>query len=139
MTSIAALIPHAGAMCLLESVIAWSDEAIACRAVSHLSPENPLRRQGRLSAVCGVEYALQAAALHGALRAGAPQPPGYLASLRLSSLAAARLDDPALGALRAEARCEHAGVTGLAYAITLHAEDGRLLLDGRAVIVLPQP
>ena len=133
---IAALIPHSGAMCLLESVIAWSDDAIACRALSHLRLDNPLRRAGRLAAVCGIEYALQAAALHGALRSGGRQPPGYLASLRMMSLVTQPLDDPALGALRAEATREHGGLSGLIYAVALRSEDGRTLLDGRATIIL---
>ncbi len=133
---IPSLIPHAGSMCLLDSVISWSADAIACRATSHLRPDNPLRRQGRLAALCGIEYALQAAALHGALRGGGPQPPGYLASLRMNSLTTAPIDDPALGALIAEAHHAHGDDTGLIYAITLRAEDGRILLDGRATIIL---
>ncbi len=134
---IRALIPHAGAMCLLGSVAAWTPEAIRCRAISHLDPANPLRRDGRLSAVCGIEYALQAAALHGALLAGAPQPPGYVASLRIATLSAARLDDPALGALIVGAVREHGDANGLIYGITLHAAEGQVLLDGRATIALP--
>ncbi len=136
---IAKLIPHAGAMCLLESVVSWSADAIRCRAVSHLHPDNPLRRAGRLAPVCGIEYALQAAALHGALRGGGPQPPGYLASLRMNSLVDGRLDDPDLGALLAAARCEHGDSTGLIYGIRLSAADGRILLDGRAAIILQRP
>jgi predicted hotdog family 3-hydroxylacyl-ACP dehydratase len=136
---IARLIPHAGRMCLLERVVSWSAESITCRAVSHLDPGNPLRRDGKLAPLCGIEYALQAAALHGALRGGGPQPPGYLAALRMSSLAGGRLDDPALGALLAEAQCEHGDSTGLIYRIRLCASDGRILLDGRATIILQRP
>ena len=130
------MIPHTGMMCLLDGVVAWTETVIQCRAVSHLDPANPLRRGGRLSAVCGIEYALQAAAVHGALRSGAPQPPGYLAALRIASLTADPLDDPALGVLAVGAVCEHGDSAGLIYAITLHAADGRALLDGRATIVL---
>ncbi len=133
------LIPHAGSMCLLDAVIAWSDDAIACRATSHLNPDNPLRRHGQLGVLCGAEYGLQAAALHGALRGGAPQPPGYLAALRMTHLAAGRLDDPGLGALIAQARREHGDATGLLYAIRLDAEDGRTLLEARATIILTRP
>jgi predicted hotdog family 3-hydroxylacyl-ACP dehydratase len=133
---IPALIPHAGSMCLLDSVVSWSEGAILCIATSHLSPANPLRRNGRLSAVCGIEYALQAAALHGALRGGRPQPPGYLAALRMNSLSPDPIDDPAFGALLAEARLEHGDDTGLIYAIGLRTEGGRTLLDGRATIIL---
>lgn len=135
---IAALIPHASSMCLLDSVDAWSQDMITCRATSHLWPDNPLRRDGMLAVLCGVEYALQAAALHGALRGGGPQPPGYLASLRMNSIAAGRLDDPALGDLLAEARCEHGSQAGLIYAIALRSAQGNLLLDGRATIILRQ-
>ena len=136
---IPALIPHAGSMCLLDSVITWSQDAIACRATSHLSPDNPLRHGNRLSAMAGLEYALQAAALHGALCGGGPQPPGYLASLRLASITTAALDDPDLGPLRAEAEREHGDATGLIYRIALRAADDRTLLDGRATIILTRP
>ena len=131
------LIPHAGAMCLLAEIVAWTDDAIQCRATSHLDPANPLRRQGRLAALCGIEYALQAAALHGALRTGAPQPPGYLAALRMNSLTAGPLDDPALGPLDVAARREHGDASGLIYTLSLRDAAGRVLLDGRATIVLP--
>ncbi len=134
---ISRLIPHAGAMYLLDSVVAWTDAAIQCRATSHLDPANPLRRDGRLSAVCGIEYALQAAAVHGALCSGAPQPMGYVAALRIAMLAAGRLDDPALGVLTAGAVRDHGDAGGFVYAISLHAADGRMLLDGRATVVLP--
>ncbi len=136
---IAALIPHAGAMCLLDDVVTWSDDAIECSATSHLSAANPLRRDGRLGMLCGIEYALQAAAVHGALRGGAPQPPGYLAALRLGRLDSGRLDDAGLGVLAAHARREHGDATGLLYTIRLHAADGRTLLDGRATIILTRP
>ncbi len=62
-TKIATLIPHAGAMCLLDAVIAWDATTIACLASSHRTPANPLAVRGRLEAVCGVEYAAQAMAL----------------------------------------------------------------------------
>jgi predicted hotdog family 3-hydroxylacyl-ACP dehydratase len=68
---ILALIPHQGTMCLLDDVTAWSVADITCGASSHLSPDNPLRRSGRLGAISGIEYGLQAAALHGALVQGA--------------------------------------------------------------------
>ena len=133
---IPALIPHAGAMCLLASVTHWSADAIECRATSHLDAANPLRRNGRLSALAGIEYALQAAALHGALRGGAPQPPGYLAALRMSCLAEGAIDDPAIGALAVHARREHGDANGMLYAIRATSQDGRTLLDGRATIIL---
>jgi predicted hotdog family 3-hydroxylacyl-ACP dehydratase len=92
---IAQLIPHTGAMCLLESVQQWDGDRIVCTAVSHRDPANPLRRDGVLPAVCGVEYAAQAMGVHGRLAANNRSKPavGYLASLRDLVLQAERLDD----------------------------------------------
>ncbi len=134
---IAGLIPHTGAMCLLDDVETWDAEGIVCRAVSHLDARNPLRRAGRLSAVCGVEYAMQAAALHGALLdQGRAQPAGRVASIREVLLYTDFLDDPALGPLRVEALLEHREPTGLLYRFTVSA--GRPLLEGRAAVSLPK-
>jgi predicted hotdog family 3-hydroxylacyl-ACP dehydratase len=133
---IAALIPHAGSMCLLERVERWDAESITCRALSHLDPATPRRSHGRLAPVCGIEYALQAAAVHGALVGGARQPVGWLASLRMRRLTEARLDDEALGPLFAHATREHGDANGLLYAIRLDSASGAVLLDGRAAIML---
>jgi len=89
------LIPHSGLMCLLDQVVQWDDRSIACVSNTHRDPANPLRRQGRLSALHAFEYGAQAAAIHGGLRAraaGAVAPPGYLAALRDGRLHVARLD-----------------------------------------------
>jgi len=136
---IRALIPHQGAMCLLDGVRDWSERRIAAFARSHLDPANPLRRAGRLAAVCGCEYAFQAAALHGALLAGGtPQPAGWLVGLQLGRIGATRLDDPALGTLSIEAVLELADPGGLIYGFRVMAEDDAVLLEGRGTIVLPR-
>jgi predicted hotdog family 3-hydroxylacyl-ACP dehydratase len=135
---IAALIPHAGAMVLLDHVAAWDAAAIRCGSRSHLDAGNPLRRDGRLAAICGVEYGLQAAALHGALLAGGvAQQAGYLARLREVALHVDRLDDDALGTLVVEARLERQEMNGMVYALSVAAEDGRTLVAARASIALP--
>ena len=91
--AIAALIPHAGPMCLLDSVVSWDRTTIACLASSHRLPDNPLSRDGQLDVVCGVEYAAQAMAVHGGLiRDGARPAAGYLASLRDVVCSVERLD-----------------------------------------------
>lgn len=136
---IARLVPHGGAMCLLDRALSWDAESIACEADRHRDETNPLRRDGRLPAVCGVEYALQAMALHGALFAadGAAQPAGYLSSLRgVSFGCAARLDTVAgpLG-VRAHALAAEAG--GFIYRFEVEGE-GRILLSGQAAIILPK-
>jgi predicted hotdog family 3-hydroxylacyl-ACP dehydratase len=91
---IAALIPHAGAMCLLDAVRFWDSTTIVCTASSHRDTENPLASGGRLDAVCGIEYAAQAMAVHGGLTAVAGRRPaaGYLASVRDVACHTARLD-----------------------------------------------
>ena len=92
---IRARIPHAGAMCLLDSVLIWDDNHIACTTGTHRAADNPLRRNGRLHTICGVEYAAQAMAVHGGLAgktAGRPRA-GYLASLRDVVCRGGRLDD----------------------------------------------
>src|SRR6266702_4470518 len=90
------LIPHSGLMCLLDEVAQWDDQSIVCITNTHRDPVNPLRREGRLSALHAFEYGAQAAAVHGGLRArsaGTTGAPGYLAALRDGRLHATRLDD----------------------------------------------
>ena len=131
------LIPHQGTMCLLDEVAEWSNSAVTCRTHSHLSPDNPLRRSGRLHGICGIEYGLQAAAVHGALLAGDLQPAGYLAALRSVEIFTERLDDPSIGALQVTAQLELRDVSGLIYRFQLRSGSGAALLSGRATIVLP--
>jgi len=89
------LIPHSGLMCLLDDVTQWDERSIVCITNTHRDPANPLRRDGRLSALHAFEYAAQAAAVHGGLRArsvGTTAASGYLAALRDGRLHVARLD-----------------------------------------------
>lgn len=124
-------------MCLLDSVEAWDEQRIQCRASSHRAADNPLRACGRLSAACGIEYAAQAMAVHGALLA----PPdrigarvGYLVSVRGTRLHVPRLDDIAADLL-VEATCITRSENNILYQFSVSAA-GRLLLDGRATVVL---
>ncbi|WP_338664976.1 phosphotransferase [Pararoseomonas sp. SCSIO 73927] len=124
-------------MRLLDRVVAHDADSIACTATSHRDPANPLRRDGVLPVVCGVEYALQAMAAHGALTGdGEAQPPGYLASLRGVEMAVERLDDIA-AELRVEARALSRAARGFVYAFTVAAGD-RILLSGQAAIIIPE-
>ena len=94
-TEIENLIPHSGLMCLLDEVTQWDEKSIVSITNTHRDSANPLRRQGRLSAVHAFEYGAQAAAVHGGLRAraaGTIAPPGYLAALRDGRLHVTRLD-----------------------------------------------
>ncbi len=133
---IAARIPHSGAMCLLDAVLTWDDARIHCTATSHRDPANPLRSHGQLAAVCGIEYAAQAMAVHGALRDAAQARPraGFLASVRSVEARVARLDmiDAPL-----DIEAERIGGDGnnVLYSFTVRGGE-RILLTGRAAVVL---
>jgi predicted hotdog family 3-hydroxylacyl-ACP dehydratase len=88
------LVPHSGTMCLLETATSWDDTRIRCTATSHRDLSNPLRRAWGLHAICALEYAAQAMALHGALtmQDGRRASGGMLAAARDLVLHRARLD-----------------------------------------------
>ena len=98
---IEAHIPHSGRMCLLDEVIEWDAGHIRCRSGTHRAVDHPLRSRGRLGMACGVEYAAQAMAAHGALTAGALRAgaaharpaAGFLVGVRDLRLQVARFDD----------------------------------------------
>lgn len=124
-------------MCLLEAVTEWDEEHIVCRASSHRTPDNPLRANQQLSAVCGIEYAAQAMAVHGALLA----PPdhtvarvGYLVSVRGTRLNVLRLDDIAAD-LTIDATCITRSANNILYQFSISAAR-QILLTGRAAVVV---
>ena len=124
-------------MCLLDCVEAWDSQRIQCRASGHRAADNPLRAFGRLGAACGIEYAAQAMAVHGALVAqtgSAGARIGYLFSIRRTQLHVPRLDGITAD-LRVEATCITHSESNVLYQFCISAA-GRLLLDGRAAVVL---
>ena len=137
---IAARIPHQGSMCLLDEVLGFDLKSIRCLTGTHRGADNPLRSHERLGIACGIEYAAQAMALHGALLSedaassgGSPRA-GLLASVRDVRMAVTRLDD-----VESDLICEaHLlagdGATAL-YEFELRG-DGSTLLSGRASVVL---
>jgi predicted hotdog family 3-hydroxylacyl-ACP dehydratase len=138
---IEARIPHQGRMCLLDEVIAWNTGHIRCSTGTHRALDNPLRSHDRLGIACGIEYAAQAMALHGALAsaaagadAGAAARVGLLASVRDVRLHVSRLDD-----IESDLFCEVTHLAGdnltALYEFALRDKD-RSLLAGRASVVL---
>jgi predicted hotdog family 3-hydroxylacyl-ACP dehydratase len=138
---IEARIPHQGRMCLLDEVFEWDAHHIRCRTETHRAPDNPLRSHERLGVACGIEYAAQAMALHGALAGGAPDASagspsrvGLLASVRDVRLHVLRLDD-----IESDLICEATHLAGdsltALYEFALRDRD-RILLSGRASVVL---
>ena len=135
------LIPHQGAMCLLDTVVAWDDVRIHMRSGSHRDAANPLRSDGRLRALHLCEYGAQAMAVHGGLVAragGGVAAPGLLVSLRAVELLVARIDDlPGLLDVHAERLLGGAGSWQYAFRVE-HA--GAPLASGRAAVMLaPRP
>jgi predicted hotdog family 3-hydroxylacyl-ACP dehydratase len=145
------LIPHQGAMCLLEGVEQWDRERIVCHGVGHRLTSHPLRSRGGLLSTCLIEYAAQAMALHGALCGAldaaavanasetAPAPAaGMLASARNVQFTRLRLDDlpPATpDRLSIVATREAASELQLLYEFSAsHA--GTLLASGRVSVTL---
>lgn len=140
---IAERVPHQGSMCLLEELLDWSDGRVSCTADNHADPAHPLRSESGLLAAHAIEYAAQAMALHGALRAeasGRPAGPvpGYLASARGVHLARWRMDDVP-GPLRIEAERIAGDVRQLLYAFRVTDANDGLVAEGRATVVLNTP
>lgn len=130
---IAARIPHAGRMCLLDRVLDWDAEHIRCTTEGHSDADHPLRERGGLPVWAGIEYAAQAAAVHGALLEGTAQPrPGVLGKLRNVRPGCEWLDRIA-SELLFGATLIHRDPSGGIYAFEAHG-DGRRLLQGQFTI-----
>ncbi len=123
------LVPHTGKMCLLDQVTHWDSRGLVCHARAPTA-DHPLARDGALSTVAAVEYAAQAAALHGALLEGATRPrEGLLARLRDVTLAPGLLR----GALTVRADLLSLAASGCLYGFVVHdahirCAEGRLMV-----------
>jgi predicted hotdog family 3-hydroxylacyl-ACP dehydratase len=149
-------------MCLLDEVLGWDAAGIRCRTATHRAADHPLRAHGRLGSACGIEYAAQAMALHGALLAAAgataasagathrdaahpvaahpENPSGYLASVRGVRMRVSRLDDIAADLICTAIRV-HGDLDAVVYDFVVAAASHAVtevvpLLSGRATIVL---
>lgn len=155
---IAARIPHAGRMCLLDAVTFWDAQRIVCSSASHRAPHHPLcAADGSLGVAAGIEYAAQALAVHGSLLAqrdggvaGSKPPAGLLASVRNVEMHVSRLDTLTHD-LRIEATQVAVDAHMLVYSFALYHDhpaeanaaaphdpprSNGLLLSGRASVVL---
>lgn len=133
---IAALIPHAGAMCLLDEVVSWDATTIRARSTTHRAPDNPLRAGAHLPVWSGIEYAAQAMAVHGALAGAVSERPraGFLVSLRNVVARAPHLDESE-GELTVEAERTGGDAALVVYAFTVRL-GAREVLSGTAAVVL---
>lgn len=135
---VASLVPHAGPMCLLETVSEWRDDGISCEAL--VTDDHPLRVRGRLPATALIEYAAQAMAAHGRLIAntGSASPrPGRLVGLRATELALRWVTDRRL---RIEVNQIGGDPANVLYGFEVFGIDDpahrRRLANGRAIVTL---
>jgi predicted hotdog family 3-hydroxylacyl-ACP dehydratase len=133
---IRALIPHAGDMCLLAGVTQWDATHIFCIAHSHRNINNPLAHNGRVRALCGIEFAAQAMAVHGGLTGLVGQRPraGLLVSVRDVDAKVEYLSDYSED-MKVEAEQLMSEASSVCYSFILHAGETELL-RGRATVVL---
>ena len=136
---IAALIPHSGAMCLLDGVVDWDSDKVRCVSARHRATDNPLRRSGMLGGLSGIEFAAQAMALHGRLAAAGGDRPtaGYLVSLRDVICRSPRLDRIE-GDLVISAERLVGDESEALYRFAVEG-GGAVLLEGRAAVILTAP
>lgn len=134
-TQIEQLVPHAGAMCLLDSVTDWDATRIACSSAAP-GPGHPLARDGAIPAIAACEYAAQAVAVHGALLDGAQDARGGM----LAKLADVELRMPFFPAAAVTVRAELLGrlATGCLYAFDV-ASTGQAVASGRLIVAFATP
>ncbi len=129
------LLPHGPGMVLLDHVLSCDGETILCAADSHRDPENPLRRNGRLPAMAAIEYAAQAAALHGALGgqrpAGAGAVLGGVKDVRATPQDLAEIE----GTLAVRATLLLAQDNGAVYSFEVGPQSGVALVEGRFTVM----
>lgn len=136
---ILSLIPHQGAMCLWDQVLAWDADSIRLAAGNHRDLAHPLRTRGRLHAAHLCEYGAQAMAVHGGLlarEAGGTAPPGMLVALRGVELHVGRIDDLA-GDLEGHAQVLARSDASQQYVFRI-SHQGLVLAEGRAAVMLGQ-
>src|SRR5687767_11942993 len=131
---ISILVPQQGAMCLLDEILSFDENSVVCRTASHRSPANPLRCDGHLPALAGIEYGAQAMAVHGALHAVQTSQDGLLAGARAVRCSARYLDEVSGPLTVREERLVAEG-SRLLYAFVVEGAQAELV-SGRIAVVL---
>ena len=139
MADIAGLLPHVGHALMIDRVVRWDDVEIEVATLRHRSPENPLRRAGRLAAVHLAEFGAQAMAIHGGLRnhaAGLPMQPALLVAVRDLELQRDYIEDLD-GELQITARMLLANAASWQYEFTVIHAGARIARGRVAAIARP--
>lgn len=127
-TEICNMLPHAGDMCLLDSVDTWNEEYIVCIAKSHRQPSNPLRNANGLPMSALIEYGAQAMAVHGCLlsqQQGSSLKEGYLVALRDVKLVPGMLSEID-NEIKLKAVRIYAEAGNMIYTLQVHAGENEL-------------
>ena len=130
--ALAALLPQQGTRGRIDSVDAFDATRIVCSTTRHADPVNPLREDGRLSSLAGIEFAAQAMAAHGALLGDRQPVHGWLARVRDCVVSCERMDTLP-GPLRIEAERLAGDARALSYRFTISSR-GAPVLEGSALI-----
>lgn len=137
---ISRLVPHSGTMCLLDRVETWDETHIVCRATSHLQPDNPLRDDSGLRAICAIEYGAQAIAAHATLLGndhGDGVTDGVLASVRNITTTMSHMDR-LRGPLTIVATLQLSHQQGRIYDVTVTGDERTVLTGRLSVMLQPQ-
>jgi predicted hotdog family 3-hydroxylacyl-ACP dehydratase len=134
--AIAKVIPHSGNMCLLDGVLECDSQRIRCTSSTHRDIHNPMRSGDALLVLCGIEYAAQAMAIHGAWDSKYEHKPraGYLAALRDVTCHTMRLDNLS-DDLIIDAEKVMGDEARVIYQFNIHAGATKIM-SGRATVVL---
>jgi predicted hotdog family 3-hydroxylacyl-ACP dehydratase len=128
------LVPHAGAMCLIDGVTQWSRDTIACTSALP-DAGHALAHAGRVGAIAAAEYAAQATAIHGALLAPSSRPRAGM----LATLVDVQLSMPAMP-VQGEALCIRADLLSRSADGCMYSFDVRSgatpISSGRLMVVL---
>ena len=133
---IESLIPHRGALRLLDRVLEVDDERVVAEV--DVPFDGLFVREGRVPAWIGIEYMAQAVSAWAGARAGkaggAPRPGLLLGTRRYEAHCEGFASG---GTLRVEARCELVGANGLGQFDCTIAQDGRELAAARISVLDP--
>lgn len=129
------LLPHGPGMVLLDRVLSCEGNSILCAADSHARADNPLRRNGRLPAMAGVEYAAQAAALHAALAGQRAAGAGAVLGGVKDLTARVQFLDEVDGTLAVRATLLLAQDNGAVYSFEVGPQSGAAVVEGRFTVM----
>lgn len=133
----AELMPHAGAMVLIDEIVSWDEDQVHCRARIEDPGVHPLARAGCLPAEVLGEYGAQAMAVHGGLLDAQGRPrAGLLASLGRLALAIDHIDGPCTLDIRAVRLGGEASGTVYGFSVASRARE---LAAGQATVMFPDP